>query len=159
MSNVEVTWKRLSDWVMNNHPTKPFTVSETGGGGLYEWKNDTSKAPGLFWSQKYQASLVTADASYLAGNNNVSGVTLWLLHDFKVDDESCGQCHYLPHPNNLTTPWDCGFIDVMCGGGASCANKPCGRPGGMNHKGTVDFWRREKESFPLLSAIYGAVRQ
>jgi ABC-type Fe3+/spermidine/putrescine transport system ATPase subunit len=45
-------------------------------------------------------------------------------------------------------------LHVECGGGASCLSKPCGRPAGLNHKGTVDWWRREKESYPLLAAIY-----
>jgi hypothetical protein len=148
------TWKRLSDWAVTNNPGKPFTVSETGGGGIFEWHNDTSPGNGQFWSQKYQANLVSADAAYLVGNSNVSGVSLWLLHDFKVDDESCGQCDYLPHPDNLTVPWNCGFVNVECGGGASCLNKPCGRPAGLNHKGAVDFWRRKKESFPLIAQIY-----
>lgn len=35
--------------------------------------------------------------------------------DFKVDDESCGQCDYYPHPASLTTPWTCAFINVNCG--------------------------------------------
>ena len=187
------TWKRLSDWSALTYPGKPFTVSETGGGGIFEWVNDTSPGEGQFWSQKYQANLVSTDAAFLVGNANVSGVALWLLHDFKVDDESCGQCQYLPHADNLTVPWDCGFVNVECGGGASCLNKPCGRPAGLNHsasspffycfatarpaitppcspfphlpapfltppraEGTVDFWRRKKESFPRLAAIYGA---
>ena len=91
-------------------------------------------------------------------NNNVSAFSLWLLHDFKVDDESCGQCVYVQTPavvaGNLTVPWDCAFVNVECGGGADCLHKPCGRPAGMNHKGAVDFWRRKKESFDLLAAVY-----
>ena len=63
--------------------------------------------------------------------------------DFKVDDESCGQCDYLPHPNNLTVPWDCGYINVKCG-----------RPNGINHKGVLDWWRRPKESMASMAALY-----
>jgi hypothetical protein len=158
VSNAATTWGRLSSWAAAHYPAKPFTVSETGGGGVFEWKNDTTADPGAFWSQKYQASLVTADAAFLVGNANVSGVALWLLHDFKVDDESCGQCQYIQTPavvaGNLTVPWDCAYVNVECGGGASCLSKPCGRPAGLNHKGAVDWWRREKESYPLLAAIY-----
>lgn len=69
----------------------------------------------------------------------------------------CGQCQYAPHPNNLTVPWDCLFINVECGGGASCLNKPCGRPGGINHKGALDMWRRKKLSYTSLSNLYGGV--
>ena len=60
-----------------------------------------------------------------------------------MGDCSCGQCDYLPHPNNLSVPWDCGYINVNCG-----------RPNGYNHKGTVDAWRRKKESFPVIAGIY-----
>jgi len=76
------------------------------------------------------------------------------MADFKVDDETCGICEYLPHPDDLSVPWDCAYINVLCGGGADCAHKPCGRPNGVNHKGTVDAWRRPKESYPLLAAIF-----
>jgi hypothetical protein len=30
-----------------NYPTKPFTISETGGGGIYSWTNSTA----VYWSQ------------------------------------------------------------------------------------------------------------
>ena len=60
----------------------------------------------------------------------------------------------LPHPDDLSVPWNCGYINVECGGGAACLKKPCGRPGGENHKGTVDFWRRKKLSYPALAAVY-----
>lgn len=184
VSSAASTWSRLSGWSAANYPGKPFTVSETGGGGVYEWRNDTVPAPvsllarrcgrrsaslsnrrrhlpdpqGQFWSQKYQAALTVADATFLVNNNNVSAFSLWLLHDFKVDDEQCGQCVYVQTPavvaGNLTVPWDCAYVNVECGGGADCLHKPCGRPAGMNHKGAVDFWRRKKESFDLLAAVY-----
>ena len=75
-------------------------------------------------------------------------------HAWQVDDESCGQCVYAPNDGNLTKPWDCLFVNVLCGGGASCLNKPCGRPAGLNHKGAVDFWRREKLSYATVGALY-----
>ncbi len=158
ISDAATAWGKSSAWAAANFPAKPFTVSETGGGGVYEWRNDTLPAPGQFWSQKYQAALVTADAAFLVGNANVSGVALWLLHDFKVDDESCGQCVYVQSAaviaGNLTVPWDCAYVNVECGGGKDCLNKPCGRPAGLNHKGAVDFWRRKKESYAQIAAIY-----
>ena len=136
-------WQSHVTWAATNFPSKPFTVSETGGGGVYEWVNDTSPAPGPFWSQQYQRRLLEADAAYLLGDARVTGLSIWLLTDFKVGDISCGQCDYLPHPNNLTVPWDCGYIDVSCG-----------RPNGMNHKGVVDWWRRPKESNASMAALY-----
>ena len=52
---------------------------------------------------------------------------------------------YLPHPPNLTVPWDCAFVDVSCG-----------RPKGENNKGSMDLWRREKLVFGAVAAIYKA---
>jgi hypothetical protein len=156
VSNAHTLWDRDAAWVSSHYPTKPFTVSETGGGGIYEWVNATSPGNGQFWSQKYQDSLVTADVQQLLGDARVSGLSLWLLMDFMVDDQSCGQCQYAPHSDNRTTPWDCLYINVECGGGAECLNKPCGRPGGINHKGAVDMWRRKKLSYDAVGALYRA---
>lgn len=101
---------------------------------------------------------MTADAAYLVGDERVSGLSLWLLMDFKVDDESCGQCTYVQTPavvaGNLSVPWDCAFVNVLCGGGNACYSKPCGRPGGSNHKGAVDWWRREKLTLSAVADIY-----
>jgi beta-glucuronidase len=145
ISSAAPFWKAHVDWAVAQFPAKPFTVSETGGGGIYELVNDTLPDPGPFWSTHYQRLLLAADASYLLGDARVTGLSLWLLHDFKVDDESCGQCSYLPHPDNLTVPWTCGFIRT-----------DCGRPNGVNHKGVVDWWRRPKESFFTMQQIYAA---
>jgi beta-glucuronidase len=84
VANAAVLWKGNADWVSSHYPTKPFTVSETGAGGIFEWVNASSPGYGQFWSQKYQTSLVTADVAYLLGDARVSGLSLWLLTDFKV---------------------------------------------------------------------------
>ena len=115
ISSVAPFWRAKVDWAAAHYPSKPFTVSETGGGGIYELVNDTLPEPGPFWSTHYQRNLLTADAEYLLGDNRVAGLSLWLLVDFKVDDESCGQCDYLPHPANLSVPWTCGYIRTDCG--------------------------------------------
>lgn len=146
ISYTGVYWAEQVAWVEANWPATPFMVSETGGGGVFEWTNDTAPYPGPQWSQAFQKNLVSADASFLVNSSRVSGLTLWQFSDIKANDQStaqCGQCDYLPHPNNLTVPWDCGYIDVTCG-----------RPGGENHKGAVDFWRRTKEEYPVLAGIY-----
>jgi beta-glucuronidase len=83
IADAAIAWKNHVDWVQANFPGKPFTVSETGGGGVYEWVNSSSPAPGPYWSQNYQDALVNADASYLLNDTRVSGVSLWLLMDFK----------------------------------------------------------------------------
>lgn len=71
-------------------------------------------------------------------NKRVSGITIWLMHDFKandIDTVKCGQCEY----EKGVYPPVCRYIDVNCT-----------RPGGENNKGVVDFWRRKKESFYVV---------
>ena len=63
----------------------------------------------------------------------------------KADDgatHSCGSCKYST-PYNASTPMDCAFITAKCW-----------RPGGENHKGLVDFWRRPKRAFETVKALY-----
>ncbi len=60
--------------------------------------------------------------------------------DIKADDEdtsNCGRCDYYPGTNN------CSFI-----------NTTCYRPGGENHKGMIDFWRRPKLSYNFTQALF-----
>ena len=77
----------------------------------------------------------------LANSTRVSALSLWQFADIKV--ANCPACEYLPHPNNLTVPWDCAFIDTSCS-----------RPGGENHKGSIDFWRREKLAMGAVRRIF-----
>ena len=150
VSEVPVFWGKDIAEGRAAWPEKPIFVSETGGGGIWEWRNDSSADPGLFWSQKYQATLVSADASFLSTHKDVSGLTLWQFADIKAnygDTKSYGGCDYLPHGPWGATPWDCAYIDTSVK-----------RPGGENHKGSVDFWRRKKEVFPLVAAIYAAAK-
>lgn len=79
-------------------------------------------------------------------------VCMWLVSAcvrVQANDQStagCGQCVYAPHPASLTTPWDCAYI--------SPKEISCGRPKGENNKGIVDFWRRPKEDFPYIAALF-----
>ena len=144
-------WAEKVAWAAANWPSKPLTISETGAGGVYSWTNDTAPAPGVFWSQKYQAAVVMADAGFLVGSPSVSGLSLWQLTDIKANDNDsrkCGSCIYAPHPPSLTQPWNCTFVDVNCG-----------RPGGENNKGTVDAWRRPKEVASQIAALFGSARE
>lgn len=145
-------WPEQIAWVEQHWTDKPFTVSETGGGGLYEWPNASAPAPGPQWSLQYQAALVANDATVILGSDRVSGLTLWQFADIKANDGdtvSCGQCEYLPHPNNLSVPWDCAYIAVPL----------CHRPRGENNKGAVDMWRRKKPVFDVVSKIYLAAQE
>ena len=84
---------------------------------------------------------MSADATAIANSTRVSALSLWQFSDIKV--ANCAQCDYLPHPANLSVPWDCAYIDTSCG-----------RPGGENHKGSVDYWRREKLGYASVARIY-----
>lgn len=147
VSDCARAWNNSANWVLANYPDKPFTVSETGGGGIYEWVNASLPFPSVFWSTTYQMNLVSADANFIVNDNRFSALSIWLLVDFKVDDESCGQCDYIQTPavkaGNLSVPWDCAFIRT-----------DCGRPNGENHKGAVDWWRRKKVEYDVIAKIY-----
>lgn len=140
VSYVAPYWTAQIAWVAANYPGTPMTVSETGGGAVFEWVN--ASAPGTVWSQSFQRDLVAADATVIGNSSRVSGLTLWQLTDIRV--AQCAECDYLPHPPSLESPWDCAFVNVTA----------CGRPKGENNKGAVDWWRREKLSFAAISALY-----
>ena len=118
------TWGPKVAWAKQHFPDKPFTISETGAGGIYEWKSNASDVK---WSQGYQSEIVAADATFAMGNDHVSGLTIWQMTDIKAnigDTKECGACEYAPHPQNITVPWNC----------ASSSDR-CGRPRGENNKG------------------------
>jgi len=137
-------WASQAAWAHSHYPSKPFTISEAGAGGIYEWTNATDP----YWSQLFQSEVVGLSAEFAVTDSDlVSGITVWQFNDIKGNDDAttqCGQCKYKPHPPSLSVPWDCAYISTSCG-----------RPGGENHKGAVDFWRREKVAFKTLQGIYG----
>jgi len=121
---------------------KPFMISETGAGGIYEWSNNATDAR---WTLKYQAEVLTRDVDVAIANAHISAITLWHFFDFKVDDrqENGTACEY----ESGVFPPTCAYIRID------------GRPGGVNHKGVVDFWRRPKPAFALVAARYNATRR
>lgn len=135
-------WNRLANDVRAGKPPfgtgKPYIISETGAGGIYEWNNNKTAVK---WSLDFQTNILLQDVDAAIENANISGVALWHFFDFKVDDkwENNTHCDYLPGVEPLT----CGYIDV--------SNF---RPGGANHKGSVDFFRRPKPAFPLIASKY-----
>lgn len=121
---------------------KPFVISETGAGGIYEWdKNDTDAK----WTLNLQNEIIAQDVDVAIGNDNISGITLWHFFDFKVNDaqENNTHCEYIPD----MYPPNCSYIEIN------------GRPGGINHKGVIDFWRRPKPAFQMVAAKYNATKQ
>merc|ERR1719473_1743449 len=79
---------------------KPFVISETGAGGIFEWSNNASSVK---WTLKYQADIIGQDVDVALVNENISGITLWHFYDFKVDN--CGAtwpCKHGPGQENNT---------------------------------------------------------
>jgi beta-glucuronidase len=135
-------WNRTATAV--SATKKPFLISETGAAGIYEWRqNETA----VKWTLEYQTQIITQDVDLAISDPRISGICLWHFFDFKVDDkwENNTHCDYLPGVN----PPTCGYIQVD--------KDARGRPGGANHKGVVDFYRRPKPVFPIIAAKYANV--
>ncbi|CAK9100905.1 unnamed protein product [Durusdinium trenchii] len=134
-------WSASIAWAKEKFPEKPFFISETGAGGLFEWKNQTD----AYWTLKYQQEVIDRDVDVALENANVSGLTLWHFFDFKGNDEAqaCGPCHY----EAQSLPPTCAWYNLT----GDCAH----RSGGLNHKGVVDAYRRKKPAFDSVKAKYG----
>eukprot|EP00913_Durusdinium_trenchii_P000515 g471.t1 len=65
-------WSASIAWAKEKFPEKPFFISETGAGGLFEWKNQTD----AYWTLKYQQEVIDRDVDVALENANVSGLTL-----------------------------------------------------------------------------------
>ena len=62
--------------------------------------------------------------------------------------ENNTHCEY-DHPPPTT------FAELAAVGPPNCTYIEInGRPGGENHKGSLDFWRREKPAFGIVAAKY-----
>ena len=92
------------------------------------------------------AQIISQDVDTALANHNISGITLWHFFDFKTADstENNTHCEYIPN----VYPPTCAYIDVSNG-----------RPGGENHKGVIDFWRREKPAYDVVAAKYNATKK
>ena len=125
---------------------KPLLISETGAGGIYEWSENKTVT---FWTLAYQTGILAEDVDVALTNQYFSGIALWHFFDFKVDDryENNTHCEYLPD----VFPPTCGFIFAN-------SSSPSGRPGGENHKGVLDFWRRRKPGFSVVAAKYNETK-
>ena len=137
-------WNRIADDLRaGKSPSaigKPFVISETGAGGIYEWhQNDTC----VKWTLGYQTNIVIEDVDTAIQNGNVSAIALWHFFDFKVDDQYENETH-CDYREGVVPP-TCGFIDVE--------HQPK-RPGGANHKGSLDFFRRPKPVFAAVASRY-----
>jgi len=91
--------------------------------------------------------VVTNDIDALLGLTRVSGMAVNFFADFKGNDHAqaeCGPCNYYPSSDNAT------YINIACDGNCGYACRPCGE----NHKGVLDFWRREKLVYPVVKKLY-----
>ena len=157
-------WNSWAASVRQFFPDKPFVIAETGAGGIYEWSDNSTAAT---WTTKYQAEVIAADLDAVLElmNGHLSGITLFQFMDIHVGDDktrgtpdhaACGPCDYLPG----VEPPTCGFIHA---GPLDDDTYPypnprhtCGRPGGLNHKGVLDPWRRPKEAFRVVATKFNA---
>lgn len=139
------TWNHNAAWSLKHFPGKPFFISETGAGGLFEWDNETA----VQWSLKYQTEVVARDVDVGLANENISGMTIWHFFDFKGNDagQICGPCVYEPK----VWPPTCSYYNMS----DLCIK----RPGGVNHKGSLDPWRREKPVFAVVAEKFGHARE
>ena len=139
---------------------KPFVISETGAGGIFEWATNETDA---MWTLEYQTEVIATDVDVALSNDLFSGITLWHFFDFKVDN--CGAtwpCNNGPgQENNTYCVWDheppTTFDELAAVGPPNCTYiEVNNRPGGENHKGSVDFWRRTKPVFGVVAEKYKA---
>lgn len=87
-------WNNFANSVKAGVPSgslgKPFVISETGAGGIYEWSHNATDAK---WTLLYQTEVISADVDVALANNNISGITLWHFFDFKVNDAEENNTH------------------------------------------------------------------
>ena len=142
LSSVAPFWTYTAGWLQRAHPGKAMLISETGAGAIYEWDNETD----VLWSPKFQAEVLARDVDVAISTAAISGIALWHFFDFKGNDGAQyeGQCDYIKG----SSPPTCAYIRVPQGAK--------GRPGGENHKGSLDFWRRPKPAFFVVAAKYNA---
>jgi beta-glucuronidase len=74
----EEYWNSLSSELFSGRypgaAGKPLVVSETGAGGIYEWKHNQTTAK---WTLGYQSDIVSRDVATAIENTNISGIALW----------------------------------------------------------------------------------
>eukprot|EP00522_Entomoneis_paludosa_P016481 CAMPEP_0172449260 /NCGR_PEP_ID=MMETSP1065-20121228/8005_1 /TAXON_ID=265537 /ORGANISM="Amphiprora paludosa, Strain CCMP125" /LENGTH=719 /DNA_ID=CAMNT_0013200893 /DNA_START=167 /DNA_END=2326 /DNA_ORIENTATION=- len=150
-TNPDAMWNdfahQVKTGVFANTTGKPFLISETGASGLYEWDHNETA---VRWSLEYQARVIAEDVHVALNNSFISGISLWHFFDFKTEDkfEHDTSCDYLPD----VYPPTCGYIDVNI-------STPHLRPGGLNVKGIVDYYRRKKQPiFDVVALLFNATR-
>jgi len=194
VSAVRPFWNDLAAWAASTQPGKPFVISETGAGGIYEWGTNATAAK---WTLKYQGLVIAEDVAEAIENNNISGITLWrrtaplgTRHGVDRDDgggmparenpsAAPGSTRpyfrlgkpYFPMPTCVPRHWTdfkgndgaqrdgpCDYVEGVYPPICAFIDVTQNRPGGENHKGVLDFWRREKPAFDAVAAQYNATK-
>merc|ERR1712216_607424 len=114
-------------------------------GWFNEWDANATDAK---WTLKYQSEIIGGDVDVALANEHISAIALWHFYDFKVDN--CGStwpCPWGGQENNTHCTYDheppTTFEELASKGPPNCTYIEInGRPGGENHKGSLDFWRR-----------------
>eukprot|EP00463_Aulacantha_scolymantha_P004788 TRINITY_DN5948_c0_g1_i1.p1 TRINITY_DN5948_c0_g1~~TRINITY_DN5948_c0_g1_i1.p1 ORF type:complete len:230 (-),score=27.72 TRINITY_DN5948_c0_g1_i1:73-762(-) len=73
-------WNKMANSVRESYPGKPFVISETGGGGIYEWANNKTDAK---WTTKYQTEVISADVKVDVKKHNIYRYHIVAFLDFK----------------------------------------------------------------------------
>merc|ERR1712080_395079 len=81
LSAIKPTWQKHGTWVATHFPDKPFTISETGAGAVFNNHSSTSEK----WSEEYQQELLKVSANYAMNSHLVAGISIWQFTDIKVD--------------------------------------------------------------------------
>jgi hypothetical protein len=76
-------WNSAADGVRSGSTNgtlgKPFVISETGAGGIWEWSEQANSTDDK-WTLLYQAEIIGGDVDTALSNKNISGITLWFVH-------------------------------------------------------------------------------
>jgi beta-glucuronidase len=72
-----VALSAIADWMGVEHPGRPFFVSEVGAGGVPGWRD----ALAGYWSEAYQARLLSGAVQAVLSDVRWSGVAVWQLFD------------------------------------------------------------------------------
>jgi hypothetical protein len=73
-------WDSWASSVRQHFPHKPFVISETGAGGIFEWSHNLTAAT---WTTKYQAEVLSRDVDAALASEHLSGVSLFQFFDIK----------------------------------------------------------------------------
>ncbi|MCH7230875.1 hypothetical protein L0U85_08430 [Glycomyces sp. L485] len=66
----------------SGHADKPLIISEIGAGAVPGWRDQHHG----MWTEEYQAELLETVVGHLAAQDRISGLSIWVLGDFRTTD-------------------------------------------------------------------------